>query len=436
MESHVALFCRTGQTEAHGTEIAEVTTVQRARIAICAMSYLCIAGLCFASSASAVQDDEGAPPPKKEERLEDRLVPIPSWSKDVADNGCPLHSAPSPHSVEALTSLTELPFWELVQYAAGPYSVRAIVDTPQEFRKVLEPLDSELRTLALLHYLWNGLGRDGLHTYFFLKSGHSAPLARDALQAAGLAREHALFSEALALFGAPYPEDDEQREKLFGYSTPSKELNDFDRRLLALSDKFGSREDWTGIIVAYVNRTPALWRRIEAVRRTLGDMPRLEYLTNALVSRVNLWQPFEEVRKGIDTLTKPQRTLYILAAFNYEFENGGVHQFFLNSEGSLAPDVAEAMAEIGLDRQAGLIRCGIAMFKQPYPRDTQLRRETHFHEGWSEWDEQLSGLTDEFYALDGGPQVLHIGGDMQIQGGPGLRYAMLAFAKHHNMLPC
>ena len=392
--------------------------------------------LLLAMPAEAVQNDSGAPPSKKQEL--DRLVPIPSWQPDVEDNGCRLHDAPKPFSIEHGMSVTEIPLWELIQNEIGPLSVRAILDPPEKFLASLDILDPDMRTLALLHTLRNGLGADGLHTYFYLNAGRSAPAVRDALKAAGLAREHALFVAAMGLFGATYPVDDEQRAKFFGYAAEPQALNAFDHRLLALSTEFGTREAWTGIIVDYVNRTPALWKHIESARRKLSDMDRFEYLTASLVGRVDFWKPYAEFQGKLAALSKPQRTLLILAAFNDQFENGGVHQFFYNGEGSIAPDVADALAEIGLDRQAALVRRGIAMFAAPYPRDTEQRREAHFHDhdGWNDWDKQLSELTDAFYALDGGPQVLHIGGDMQIQGGPGLRYAMLAFAKHHDMLPC
>jgi hypothetical protein len=391
----------------------------------------------LAGPAPAVQNDAGAPPPKKEERLEERLVPIPSWQPDVKNNGCRLHDKPTPFSSEQLMNLTEIPFWELIQNEAGPYSVRDSLDPPEKFMASLAPLDPDMRTLVLLHSLRNSLGAEGLHTYFYMRAGRHAPAVREALAAAGLAQPHQLFVEAMSLFGTAYPVDDEEREKFFGYSTEAQQLNQLDHRLLALSEKFGTRETWTGIVVDYVNRTPALWKRIEAARMRLSDMDRLEHLTTSLVGRIDFWKPHAEIETKLAALTKPQRTLLILAAFNYEFENGGVHQFFYNGEGSIAPDVQEALAEIGLDRQAELIRRGLAMFKSPYQGDTQQRRETDFnHDGWSAWDEQLSGLTDAFYALDGGPQVLNIGGERQIQGGPGLRYAMLAFAKHHDMLPC
>lgn len=385
----------------------------------------------------AAGDEDGSRTERKAEFL-DREVPIPSWGRDVADNGCRPHDAPIPFSREALTSLTEIPSWQLIAHEVGKYSVRATLDPPETYLKSLEPLDAELRTLTLLHVLWDGLGRDGLHTYFYLTAGRTAPAVRDALQAAGLVREHALFTEAMALFGATYPVDDEVRSKPFGYETATQDLNPFDLRLMAISKEFGSRERWMEIIVGYVNRTPTLWKRTEAVRATLSDVTRLEYLTGALLSRVDFWQPFAAVEQALRGLTEPQRTLLVISAFNGEFENGGVDQFFYNSEGAIAPEVADALAAIGLERQADLLKRAIAMFKQPYPRDTEQRREAYFHDhdAANDWDRQLSELTDAFYALDGGPQVTHLGGDLQIDGGPGLRHAMLVYAGKHSMLPC
>ncbi len=412
--------------------------MKRKHIRIAAAGLAAIAATLASASARAVQNDSGAPTPKKEERLEDRRVVIPSWQPDVTNNGCRLHATPTPFSNEGLISFTEIPLWQLIQNEIGRYSVRDSLDPPEKFLKSLEVLDPERRTLALLHTLWDGLGRDGLHTYFYLKSGRNAPAVRDALKAAGLAEQHRIFEQAMALFGQTYPVDDERREQHFGNATPNQDLNAFDHRLLALSKKFGTREDWTGIIVGYVNRTPALWKSIEAARMKLSDMDRFEHLTQSLLAPVDFWKPYAEVQQRLASLTKEQRTLLVLAAFNYEFENGGVHQFFYNGEGAIAPDVHDALIEIGLERQAALIKRGIEMFGHTYLRDTGQRREAHFHnhDGWTDWDEQLSGLTDAFYALDGGPQVLNIGGDRQIQGGPGLRHAMLSYALHHNMLPC
>ena len=45
-------------------------------------------------------------------------------------------------------------------------------------------------------------------------------------------------------------------------------------------------------------------------------------------------------------------------------------------------------------------------------------------------------IADDFYALDGGPVVVRLGGDMTIDGGPGIRHAMLGFARRNDLLPC
>lgn len=41
--------------------------------------------------------------------------------------------------------------------------------------------------------------------------------------------------------------------------------------------------------------------------------------------------------RQLSVLPAPERNLIALPTFNMEFENGGVHQFFYNSTGDLAP---------------------------------------------------------------------------------------------------
>ena len=117
--------------------------------------------------------------------------------------------------------------------------------------------------------------------------------------------------------------------------------------------------------------------------------------------------------------------------FNMEFENGGVHQFFYNSTGDIAPEVHAAMLALGLTEQAELFASALGMFGDRYTRDNALRRERHFSGKWSDWDKKLSGLTDAFYA-----RAYRINGDLAFEGGPGIRKGMLAWAQRHNMLPC
>lgn len=404
----------------------------------CVLAATALAALPAVGPVHAAPEINDQSPAKKRTKLKDTLVPIPSWSRDVESNGCRVHNSPDVNPGITRMSLTEIPFWALVSHAAGRHTVLMTVRGPAEFLEEIASLDDDMRRLVLLYTLWDKLGRQGLHTFFYMKGGTVAPSIRDALRDAGMTREHEIFSRAMALFGESYPIDEGVREKAFGYSTPSRELNDFDQKLLALSKEFGTKETYAEAVAAYVNRTPPLWQRIEGLREKLSDKQRLELLTDALDDKVDLWQDPAEVDRQLSALSKEHRNLFVVAAFNREFENGGVHQFFYNSTGVIASEVHDALLALGLDRQAALLQKGIAMFGSTYIRDMQQRREAHFdnHDGWNDWDERLSALTDEFYALDGGPAAYHLGGDLTLDGGPGIRHGMLSYAQRLNLLPC
>jgi hypothetical protein len=386
---------------------------------------------------AATESDIRSPAKHRAHSLRDIRVPIPGWSRDVEANGCQARRYPGGGSGSGDSGIAEVPFWGLVEHATGRYSVELVVGDAVTFTRKIAALDADMRRLVLLYVLADRWGRDGLHTFFFLDGGAVAPAIRDALESAGLARELDVFSRAMALFGDPYPVANDVRAKFFGYSMPGGELNSFDRRMLALAREFGTRKHYRDSIVGSIERTPALWRRIEGLREKLGEPERLRFLIDALPP-VDLWQPGAEIERKLSALSPQQRTLLAAAAFMLEFENGGVHQFFYNSEGSIAPEVRDAMIELGLERQAGIIDRGLAMFGKPYVRDTQRRREMYFHkhEEWTDWDRQLSALTDDFYALDGGPAVHTVRGNVVIEGGPGLRDGMLDYARRHHLLPC
>jgi len=76
------------------------------------------------------------------------------------------------------------------------------------------------------------------------------------------------------------------------------------------------------------------------------------------------------------------------------------------------------------------------MLGKSYIRDTNRRREVYFKRGWTDWDKKLSDLTDDFYALNGGLSFHGIRGSMVVEGGPGIDFAMLSYARQHKLLPC
>jgi hypothetical protein len=391
-----------------------------------------------ADLSAATDDEPGAAKTKKSSDPKDILVPIPSYSKDVSDNGCQVRKGPEEVFVGPDVDIRHVPFAELINETIGRYSVRAILDVPEKFMASLAPLDSDTRTLVLLDVLRDGLGRDGLHTFFFLSAGQHAPAIRDALQAAGIEREHALFVRAMSLFGPTYPVDNEVRAKGFGFSSLDQSLNEFDVQMMEISRSFGSRTEFAEAMVGYVNRTPTLWQRIESQRSRLGEVGRLRFLNQALTRKIDIWdKPDAEVAAQLAALTKEQRTLFAMEIFNTEFENGGIHQFFFNSSGAVAPEVYDAFLELGLGRQAEIFKRALDMFEKGYPRDMGRRRAKYFDHGdWNDWDKQLSALTDQFYALDGGPTVVRLGGNTAIEGGPGIWTAMATYARAKKMLPC
>jgi hypothetical protein len=208
--------------------------------------------------------------------------------------------------------------------------------------------------------------------------------------------------------------------------------------MMEIALSFGSCENFAAAMVAYVERTPALWQRTEAQRARLGEVARLHYLNLALIRRTNIWDKTDtDVAALLGALPKEQRTLFAMEIFNAEFENGGVHQFFYNSSGIVAPEVYDAFGELGLERQAAIFKRALDMFDAKHPRDLNRRRDEYFsHAVWSAFDKQLSDLTDDFYDLDGGPTVVRLGGTTAIEGGPGIWSAMATYARVMKMLPC
>ena len=387
-----------------------------------------VAGALLAAGAlHAAPDADLKPEASKKNEIR---VPIPGWSPEVTSNGCPVRRSPDEPSPAGRAGI---PFWGLIDHAVGRHAVRAAIDGPAKLQEALALFDDDLRRLTLLFALWQRFGRDGLHTFFFLDGGNHAPAIRDALKEAGLAREFELFSRALALFGTPYPADRSVRAKLFGYSRPGGNLNAFDHALLPIAQEFGTKAVLAQRIVEYVNRTPALFARIEALREKLGDNDRLRHLADGLAYTLD-WR--KDVARQLAARPAEERHLIALWIFNAEFENGGIHQFFHNSAGDIAPEVHAAMRALDLAPQAEIFARALAMFGPSYIRDNTQRRKAHFGGGWSEWDKRLSGLTDAFYAIGGGAEAVSVKGDLAFEGGPGFRHAMLSYARSRNMLPC
>lgn len=395
------------------------------------------------SSATAAPRDDNVTEKPKPPKLEDVLVPVPGFSPPVGDNGCHVRVSPADDS-GLKPGQRRIPFWELVSDAYLGFAVQLIVNGNKGrdvFLTRIGGLSPDARTAATLFALQNHMGLDrelgeGLHTFFFLTGGALAPEIRDALAAAGMSREHQIFSEAISIFGDPYPLDNDVREKLFGYHYGPKR-NRFDLRLVGVVRSFPTREELAAKIMAFIESKPAVWREIEAGRARLGVQRRVDLLAKTLGRNLVNGDFAVLDARSAPNMSEAERSLLTVEIFNQEFENGGIHQFFFNSSGNIAPDVAVALDAMGLTRQADLVRRGMAMFKAPYPRDRRLRDSTYIGVKNDEgFETGLAELTDQFYALDGGVRVTHLGNSTQIEGGPGIREGMIRFAREKGLLPC
>ena len=83
-----------------------------------------------------------------------------------------------------------------------------------------------------------------------------------------------------------------------------------------------------------------------------------------------------------------------------EVRNGGLHQFFSNSTGVLAPEAMAAFRAIGLADWAEILAAAMEFFGEPYPRERAARlalldgRPGRQRKEWDPFDE----LDERFYA--------------------------------------
>jgi Domain of unknown function (DUF4375) len=308
-------------------------------------------------------------------------------------------------------ALKTLPLIKVIERGTAEYTLRLPAPEPVSPRPGatsafarIEGLDPDLRRLVWLTWLlkcWGPDEKEGLHTFFYLWGGDRAPQVRDALFEAGLLKQDRIFRRAMAAFGPHYPLERKARSPFFGWSQPAKQidattsipapLNAFDMKIMALGAVFGARDDYGRGIENFVRNNPALMAWADGVRAKFPDDMRLQWLTG----RLSIAAP-AAMAAIIAEWPAAYRRLYLLDLFNKEMLNGGVHQFFLNSSGDLAPQVAAALREAGLPRHADAVERGVAMFPAPYPVDRQMRGRYFFANGeTTDWDKELDALTGD-----------------------------------------
>lgn len=78
-----------------------------------------------------------------------------------------------------------------------------------------------------------------------------------------------------------------------------------------------------------------------------------------------------------------------------EVANGGLHQFFWNGTGVLAPEALEAFRELGMPQLAGVLQEAMALFGTPFPRKRNER-----HQALHAFEAQNPDAWDPFNQLD------------------------------------
>ncbi|UYV36342.1 DUF4375 domain-containing protein [Rhodobacteraceae bacterium D3-12] len=146
-----------------------------------------------------------------------------------------------------------------------------------------------------------------------------------------------------------------------------------------------------------VRADPALLAHYEAMRRDTSDDIRMEYLMSQVFPCLTDWSTPATADAVLERTAQPQRDLILLHMFLGEAFNGSVHQYFFNSSGTLAPQLAETLARHGLADHAAAIRRGMAEYATPYPRATPQRRAQmrHFSPAKDTALERLTAFADD-----------------------------------------
>jgi hypothetical protein len=127
---------------------------------------------------------------------------------------------------------------------------------------------------------------------------------------------------------------------------------------------------------ALIASDPDLAAEFEARREGADRQRRVDHLAWRLISEclAGWWTP-EEADAAFAEMGPAQADILLMHFFLAESFNGSAHQYFWNSSGTMAPQLAALLDRIGLPDHAAGVRQGMAVFPAPYPRDTDARRE-------------------------------------------------------------
>ncbi len=92
-----------------------------------------------------------------------------------------------------------------------------------------------------------------------------------------------------------------------------------------------------------------------------------------VVDSVSIYDGEKLFLYGFSKISAAQKVLLAAHWAHSEIHNGGLHQFFFNSTGVLAPEAADAFRTLGLEKCADIIVSAMQFFGPTYPRDRAVR---------------------------------------------------------------
>jgi hypothetical protein len=215
-----------------------------------------------------------------------------------------------------------------------------------------------------------------LYSLTYLAQSTALPRIVEALDRQGLVAEAALARMPLGVFADWSAGPDARRKAMEGAAgnllagLRGRALDLASRRLHLAAPRLVVATE------ALIASDPKVAAEYESRRMATDTDTRMAYLAQVLVSACmgDWWTP-SEADADFAVMARPQADIMVMQFFLWESFNGSAHQFFYNSSGTLAPQLAEVLDRVGLPDHAAGIRQGMAVFPGDYPRDTDARRE-------------------------------------------------------------
>lgn len=302
------------------------------------------------------------------------------------DNAMPIVS---PLSADPTVPMT-IPVWQVLRMAMVPEGSSKIIFEPAAYMAEIDALPQPIRRLRLVVELMATTGytydttEGGLHGFFSNYYGALAPHILAALREAGFENRAKVLAEAMTAFGVTYPVDSPTRGTFFAANfmglmngvlpDPAAPPTAVDIKLHALGAAFGTNAELKRDIEDYVAKSPDLVAFTAQARANLSDDHRMSYLLSQLFSKLDGFAEPGAIQRQLDALPASYRTVVLLSIFTGEIVNGGMEQFFSNSSGAYAPNVAAELRALGQTAAADAVARGMALFPAPYPIATNARR--------------------------------------------------------------